>query len=328
MARKLVGRPTIAAVEQLVRRVLDDPQAKLLFWLPRSEQFVDRHGMAVRSRPDVRGDHLARVRARRRQGSGDRPRRRAERGSRAPRGRRRRLAPDARESPAGTRSARLGGRAARIAAAARGSRVGGTAQDRAGSPRRRAAEARRAADRARARPRPRRRRRARTAGSPSSRRTSTRRSTTSARPRTASTRRSSPTTASSAALREVARRSAVPLTVDLEDVGRLSEDRETAIYYCCLEALQNVAKHAGDDAAALLRLWRDRNSVRFSVTDDGVGFVTRGPAARRSRADEHDRPDRGGRRDARRAVAPGDGTTVLGTVTVEAGDRIGDAAHV
>src|SRR5262249_57146491 len=44
MARKLVGRPTVAAVEQLVRRVLDDPQARLVFWLPRSEQFVDRHG--------------------------------------------------------------------------------------------------------------------------------------------------------------------------------------------------------------------------------------------------------------------------------------------
>ena len=44
MARKLVGRPSVAAVEQLVRRVLDDPQARLVFWLPRSGQFVDRHG--------------------------------------------------------------------------------------------------------------------------------------------------------------------------------------------------------------------------------------------------------------------------------------------
>jgi hypothetical protein len=47
MSRKLVGRPSVAAVEQLVRRVLDDPQARLVFWLPRSEQFVDRHGSAV-----------------------------------------------------------------------------------------------------------------------------------------------------------------------------------------------------------------------------------------------------------------------------------------
>ena len=47
MARRLVGRPSVAAVEQLVRRVLDDPQARLAFWLPRSEQFVDRHGAHV-----------------------------------------------------------------------------------------------------------------------------------------------------------------------------------------------------------------------------------------------------------------------------------------
>ena len=31
MARKLAGRPSVAAVEQLVRRVLDDPQARLVF---------------------------------------------------------------------------------------------------------------------------------------------------------------------------------------------------------------------------------------------------------------------------------------------------------
>jgi signal transduction histidine kinase len=47
MTRRLVGRPSVATVEQLVRRVLDDPQARLVFWLPRSEQFVDRHGVHV-----------------------------------------------------------------------------------------------------------------------------------------------------------------------------------------------------------------------------------------------------------------------------------------
>src|SRR5438552_3515090 len=55
MARKLVGRPPIAAVEQLVRRVLDDPQAKLVFWLPRSDQFVGRHGAVVVLDPEFDG---------------------------------------------------------------------------------------------------------------------------------------------------------------------------------------------------------------------------------------------------------------------------------
>src|SRR6476646_4967276 len=75
-----------------------------------------------------------------------------------------------------------------------------------------------------------------------------------------------------AALREAARRSTVPLSIGVEDVGRLSEECETADY-CCLEALQNVAKHAGDEAVAELRLWQDGRAVCFSVVDDGVGFV-------------------------------------------------------
>jgi signal transduction histidine kinase len=131
-----------------------------------------------------------------------------------------------------------------------------------------------------------------------------------------------------AALREVARRSVVPLTLDLEDVGRLSEDRETAIYYCCLEALQNVAKHAGEESEALLRLWRDRNTVRFAVSDNGVGFVPRHPAVQG--AGLTNMTDRIGAVGGTLVVrsARGEGTTVLGAVTVEAGDRIGDGVNV
>jgi signal transduction histidine kinase len=130
-----------------------------------------------------------------------------------------------------------------------------------------------------------------------------------------------------AALREVARRASVPLTVDLEDVGRLSEDRETAIYYCCLEALQNVAKHAGEDAVASLRLWRDRKAVRFSVRDDGVGFVPR-PATKG--AGLTNMTDRIGAVGGTLAVRsnPGEGTSVSGGVAIEASDRIDDAVRV
>jgi signal transduction histidine kinase len=126
-----------------------------------------------------------------------------------------------------------------------------------------------------------------------------------------------------AALREVARRSTLPLAVDLADVGRLSEDRETAIYYCCLEALQNVAKHAGDDAEALLRLWRDRNAVRFGVSDNGLGFVPR-PA--HNGAGLTNMTDRMGAVGGTLSVrsTPGEGTTVLGGVAIETTDPIGD----
>jgi signal transduction histidine kinase len=124
-----------------------------------------------------------------------------------------------------------------------------------------------------------------------------------------------------AALREVARRSTVPLTVGVEDVGRLPEDCETAIYYCCLEALQNVAKHAGEDAVASLRVWRDRRAIHFSVADDGVGFAQHLPS--RSDVGLTNMSDRIGAVGGSLAIrsAPGEGTTVEGWVAVRAADR-------
>ncbi len=50
-----------------------------------------------------------------------------------------------------------------------------------------------------------------------------------------------------------------------------------AVYFSCLEALQNVAKHAGRNAAATLRLWADGGTLHFEVADDGAGY-TPGPA--------------------------------------------------
>jgi signal transduction histidine kinase len=55
MASRLVGRSSAASVEQLVRRVLDDPLARLVFWLPRLEQFVDRYGKPVVLNPEDDG---------------------------------------------------------------------------------------------------------------------------------------------------------------------------------------------------------------------------------------------------------------------------------
>ena len=39
--------------------------------------------------------------------------------------------------------------------------------------------------------------------------------------------------------------SPVPVTVISRDVGRYSSPVEAAAYFCCLEAVQNAAKHAG-----------------------------------------------------------------------------------
>jgi signal transduction histidine kinase len=73
------------------------------------------------------------------------------------------------------------------------------------------------------------------------------------------------------ALRAAARSSPVPAEVRGR-VGRYAEDVEVAVYFCCLEALQNVAKHAGPDVAATVVLREDDGHLNFQVRDSGVGF--------------------------------------------------------
>ena len=51
------------------------------------------------------------------------------------------------------------------------------------------------------------------------------------------------------ALRAAAGRAALPTAVDAEGIGRYPQEVEAAVYFCCLEALQNAGKHAGDGAA-------------------------------------------------------------------------------
>jgi signal transduction histidine kinase len=131
------------------------------------------------------------------------------------------------------------------------------------------------------------------------------------------------------ALQEAAHRSTVPLALEIDDdVGRLSEDCEVAIYYSCLEALQNVAKHAGEGAAASLRLWRDPRAVRFSVSDDGAGFVLNGGGRGAGLTNMSDRLGAVGGTLVVRS-APGEGTTVEGRVETESSNGAGrDVRHL
>jgi signal transduction histidine kinase len=76
------------------------------------------------------------------------------------------------------------------------------------------------------------------------------------------------------ALRAAARSSPVPAEVRGR-VGRYAEDIEVAVYFCCLEALQNVAKHGGPDVAATVVLREHDGHLNFQVRDSGVGFNPR-----------------------------------------------------
>lgn len=74
------------------------------------------------------------------------------------------------------------------------------------------------------------------------------------------------------ALKSAAWRCASPVSVRGAGNERLPLTFEVAVYFCCLEALQNVTKHAGPGARATVRTWREHGALRFEVTDTGAGF--------------------------------------------------------
>jgi signal transduction histidine kinase len=63
----------------------------------------------------------------------------------------------------------------------------------------------------------------------------------------------------------------VPTTLSSEGVGRYGQDVEAAVYFSCLEALQNVAKYA-EASRATVSLSASNGDLRFEVADDGHGF--------------------------------------------------------
>ncbi|HEX6349483.1 MAG TPA: sensor histidine kinase [Candidatus Dormibacteraeota bacterium] len=64
----------------------------------------------------------------------------------------------------------------------------------------------------------------------------------------------------------------LPIPVDIEAcAGRFAPEVETAVYFCCMEALQNVAKHS-QAKRAWIRISTDDHGLHFEVDDDGRGF--------------------------------------------------------
>ena len=76
-----------------------------------------------------------------------------------------------------------------------------------------------------------------------------------------------------AALEAQARRSPLPVTVDSDGLGRYPEEVEAAVYFSCLEALQNAAKHA-QASTVTVTLSQSNGRLTFEVADDGSGFDT------------------------------------------------------
>ena len=62
-----------------------------------------------------------------------------------------------------------------------------------------------------------------------------------------------------------------PAAFVADGIARYPDEIETAVYFCCLEALQNVRKHAGAEAHAEVRISERADDLWFEVVDDGIG---------------------------------------------------------
>ncbi len=118
------------------------------------------------------------------------------------------------------------------------------------------------------------------------------------------------------ALRSQAAKASLPVDVDGDGIGRYPQEAEAAVYFCVLEALQNIAKYA-EASRAHVRLGTDDGMIRFEVTDDGKGFDVRAATRGAGMTNMADRLDAlGGTLEVR--SSPGRGTTISGRVPAAA----------
>jgi signal transduction histidine kinase len=119
-----------------------------------------------------------------------------------------------------------------------------------------------------------------------------------------------------AALNAQASKSPVPVTVEADGIGRIGQDTEAAVYFCCLEALQNIGKYArASQARTCLRA--QNGNLSFTVSDDGAGYDARHTPLGSGQRNMADRlAAQGGRLEVR--SAPSQGTIITGHLPVPA----------
>jgi signal transduction histidine kinase len=105
----------------------------------------------------------------------------------------------------------------------------------------------------------------------------------------------------------------VPIAFEATDVSRHSPELESAVFYCCLEAIQNAIKHGGPGTRIAVEVGEDADQLSFRVSDDGPGFDLSRPHFGTGLQNMRDRV---GALDGRVTIvtAVGQGTTVSGFV--------------
>jgi signal transduction histidine kinase len=117
-----------------------------------------------------------------------------------------------------------------------------------------------------------------------------------------------------AALQAQVRKAPLPVQIVADGLGRYPPDTESTVYFCTLEALQNIAKYASASVAEIHLACPD-SSLSFTISDDGAGFD---PVTARRGSGLQGMADRlaalGGTFEIR--SAPGHGTTLTGQLPV------------
>jgi signal transduction histidine kinase len=118
------------------------------------------------------------------------------------------------------------------------------------------------------------------------------------------------------ALRSATLRLPVAVTVRDRGLARQPEDLESAVYFCCMEAIQNAIKHGGEIGSVVVEIGQSDRELRFAVSDDGRGFDA-GAANGAGITNMRDRlAALGG--ELTIGFPPGGGTTVSGSIPLAA----------
>lgn len=123
-----------------------------------------------------------------------------------------------------------------------------------------------------------------------------------------------------AAVRAEADKMAVAANVRADHVDRYAPDIEAAVYFVCLEALQNVTKHA-KASHVQITLHSGKMALSFDIADDGTGFDVTKDGKGSGLRNMTDRIEAMGGRLEIRSVAQG--TTVSGMIPIPAMEPVG-----
>jgi signal transduction histidine kinase len=120
------------------------------------------------------------------------------------------------------------------------------------------------------------------------------------------------------ALKALAADAPVRVRLQANGIHRHPDELESAVYFCCAEAVQNAVKHCGRDVQVTILLGEEPGWLGFEVRDDGPGIAMHPSAPRSGLVNMRDRMGAvGGTLEI--VSGPEGGTAVSGAVPTDRG---------